>query len=169
FLILAGAAFAAAPVVAHTPYGQWVVYRRKHLLIGAHRGDAATYARAKDVVAGLDRELPEARARVARGPRPQRIASLMTTGQLSLAVLADEEAGRMARAEPPFESYRPTPLRALAALGGGYFLFASPDFPARHARMVTEALDHGGLAAPPEATALEVHEGAASYWRAGGG
>jgi len=43
--VLIGLALAAASCAAagaHTPYGQWVVYRQKHLLIGAHRGDART-------------------------------------------------------------------------------------------------------------------------------
>ncbi|MEL7174652.1 MAG: hypothetical protein AAFN05_17015, partial [Pseudomonadota bacterium] len=74
---LAAALWAVAGnAAAHTPYGQWVVYRQKHLLIGAHRGDARTYEQAKAVVAALEVELPAAAARVARGPHPQRIASL---------------------------------------------------------------------------------------------
>ena len=161
FLALAGAAF-AAPAAAHTPYGQWVVYRRKHLLIGSHRGDLRTYDLAQLVVSVLARELPEAQARVARGPRPQRIASLMGTGQLFLAVVSVDEAGRMARAEAPFEGYRPTPLHALAAIEGDYLLFAAPEFPDDHAHMVTEAVDHGGLGTPPSAVAI--HPGAAAYW-----
>jgi len=37
----------AAPAHAHTPYRQWVVYRKRHLLVGCHRGDAPAYPRAK--------------------------------------------------------------------------------------------------------------------------
>ena len=37
-----GAAVIAAPAFAHTPYSQWVVYRRKQLLVGAHRGEGET-------------------------------------------------------------------------------------------------------------------------------
>lgn len=163
-LILAGTALCAAPALAHTPYGQWVVYRKKHLLIGAHRGDARTYALAKALAAGLATELPEAKARVARGPRPQRIASLIGTGQLFLAVLSSEEAERMANARAPFEGYRPTPVHALADLGGGYLLFAAPEFPEKHARLVAEAVDHAGLGSEPSASLHPVHSGAAGYW-----
>ncbi|MDJ0628298.1 MAG: hypothetical protein QNJ44_08550 [Rhodobacter sp.] len=162
FLAMAGAAI-AAPAHAHTPYGQWVVYRQKHLLVGSHRGDLRTYALAQDVVAGLARELPEAQARVARGPRPQRIASLMGTGQLFLAVLSADEAGRMARSEAPFEGYRPTPVHALAVLDGDYLLFAAPEFPEDHGRLVTQAVDHAGLGTAP--FGLDLHVGAAAYWR----
>lgn len=156
----------AAPVLAHTPYGQWVVYRQKHLLIGAHRGDTRTYDLARALVAGLERELPEARARVARGPRPQRIASLIATGQLFLAVLSAEEADRMAKGTAPFDGYRPTPVHALADLGGGYLLYAAPDFPEDHARLVAEAVDHAGLGSRPLADQPSpIHSGAASYWK----
>ncbi|MFK7944313.1 MAG: hypothetical protein AB8B85_15565 [Paracoccaceae bacterium] len=161
FLALAGAVL-AAPVAAHTPYGQWVVYRQKHLLVGSHRGDLRTYDLAKKVVLGLSEELPEAQARVARGPRPQRIASLMGTGQLFLAVLSVDEAGQMVRAEGPFEDYPPTPIHALADLDGSYLLFAAPEFPREHGRLVTEALDHAGLGTRPAKT--ELHVGAAAYW-----
>lgn len=163
-MLVVGAALLAAPAIAHTPYGQWVVYRQKHLLIGAHRGDSRTYALAKSVVAGLARELPEAKARVARGPRPQRIASLIATGQLFLAVLSASEASRMAEAAAPFDGFRPTPVQALASLGDGYFLFAAPDFPIEHAQMVTEALDHAGLGSAPVAADIDVHDGASLYW-----
>lgn len=159
-----GSALAAAPALAHTPYGQWVVYRQRHLLVGAHRGDLKTYELAQAIVAGLQQELPEAEARVARGPRPQRIASLMGTGQMFLAVLSLDEADRMARAAAPFDGYRPTPVHAVADLGDTYLLFAAPEFPQRHARLVTQAVDHAGLGVAPTARGLQLHAGAISYW-----
>ena len=161
FLTMAGA-FASAPAYAHTPFSQWVVYRQKHLLIGSHRGDLRTYDLAKAVVAGLEAELPEAQARVARGPRPQRIASLMGTGQLYLAALTMGEAERMARAEAPFEGYRPTPVDALALIEEDYILYAAPEFPQEHALVVTQAMDHAALGSKPYG--LRLHAGAAEYW-----
>ena len=163
-LVLAGAAFVAAPVLGHTPYSQWVVYRQKHLLVGAHRGDARTYELAKNVVAGLQRELPAAQARVARGPRPQRIASLMGTGQLSLAVLSEDEAVRMKNAEGAFADYPPTPTEALADLGGAYRVIAAPDFPQEHAYLVTRAIAAAGLGTFPHQSLLALHPGAIRYW-----
>ena len=61
-----GAAAAAFWLSGHTPYGQWVVYRKKHLLIGCHRADPQTYELAKQLVAILEDRLPKARARIAR-------------------------------------------------------------------------------------------------------
>ena len=168
-VLAALAAAAACPAAAHTPYRQWVVYRQKHLLIGAHRGDARTYELAQRVVAVLAEELPAAKARIARGPRPQRIASLIGTGQLLLAVLSRPEAARMARALPPFEGYRPAALRPLAALADGYALYGSEDLPLDHAWLVTQALDHAKLGAAPGAEALAgeslpLHPGAEAFW-----
>ena len=137
---------------------------QKHLLIGAHRGDDRTYELAQTVVAALGEELPGARARVARGPRPQRIASLIGTGQMLTAVLSEAEAELMAEARPPFDGYRPTPLRVLAALGAGYHLVASPDLPEDHAWLVAQALSHAQVGHVPEGVALPIHPGAAAFW-----
>lgn len=168
--VLIGIALAATSAVAagaHTPYGQWGIYRQKHLLIGAHRGDDRTYQLAQAVIAALDKELPEARARIARGPRPQRIASLIGTGQMLAAVLSEAEAEAMAEARPPFDGYRPTPLRVLADHGGGYLLVASPNLPEDHAWLVAQALDHAQIGHAPESVALPIHPGAAAFWSGG--
>ena len=54
-LLRAGATAAAAILLGgHTPYGQWVVYRKKHLLIGCHKEDPRTYVLAKEAVALLE-------------------------------------------------------------------------------------------------------------------
>ncbi|MEM9811642.1 MAG: hypothetical protein AAF913_03145, partial [Pseudomonadota bacterium] len=147
--VLAAALVAGGAAAAHTPYGQWVVYRQKHLLVGAHRGDPETYALAQRIVSALEIELPEARARVARGPRAERISRLLITGQLSLAVLDRGEAARMAAADPPFEGMGPAPLKPLAALSGAYVLYAHPDMDEEHVWLVTAALDHDGIGAAP--------------------
>jgi hypothetical protein len=164
---LALATLSPAVAGAHTPYGQWVVYRQKHLLVGAHRGDPRTYELAQMIVAALGQELPEASARIARGPRPQRIASLMSTGQLLLAVLDREEALSMAASRPPFENYKPTPLRVVAQLTDAHDLYASTDLPDDHGWLVTCALDHAGVCYPPTLAGLPLHPGAAVFWEGG--
>jgi len=72
-------ALARRPALAHTPYKQWVVYRRKHLLIGCHRQDPGTYVLAQRLVKVLQTRLPDARARIARAPTAGRLASLLGT------------------------------------------------------------------------------------------
>lgn len=67
FLGAVGAVACAPSLVhAHTPYQQWIVYRKKHLLIGCHREDLRTWDLAKELVGIFDVQLPAARARIAR-------------------------------------------------------------------------------------------------------
>jgi len=155
------AALAAGAAAAHTPYGQWVAYRRKHLLIGCHRESPETYALAQAVAATLADTLPDARARVARAPRPQRLASLLGTGQLELAVLGPRTAEAMTLGAEPFTAYGPLPLTLLAGLRGGFALVAHADFPAGHARQVAHALGDAAVAGPAPDTGLAWHAGAA--------
>lgn len=139
--VLAGLGAAlAAPALAHTPYRQWVIYRRKHLLIGCHRGDDAGYARAKAVVETLATHLPDARARAARAPSAPRLAGLIATDQMDVAVLHTDAAMGMAEASGPFESYGPQPLTTLARLGDTHLLVAHSRFKGAHAGLVSEAL-----------------------------
>ena len=101
---------------AHTLYGQWVVYRKKHLLIGCHRKDPLTFDLAKRIEAEFTHALPEAKARVARAPHPERLASLLGTDQLEIAVLAIAEAEAMAAGTGEFAPYGRQPLTLLADL-----------------------------------------------------
>ena len=123
----------------HTPYGQWVVYRRKHLLIGCHRGDPRTYELAKEVQQVLDEHLPDASARVARARGAGRLASLLGTDQLEVAVLGRDEAAAIAEGRGDFAPYGAVDLRFLAP-AGDRLLLSHAGFPNRHAWLVTGAL-----------------------------
>jgi hypothetical protein len=123
----------------HTPYVQWTVYRRKHLLIGSHRADLGTWHAAQEIVALLEEHLPEARARVARAPNAGRLASLIGTHQLEVAVLGPADAAAMAAGEGPFAPYGPVELALLSPFGR-YALVSRRDFPPPHARAVASAL-----------------------------
>jgi hypothetical protein len=144
-------ALLAAPAAAHTPYRQWVVYRRKHLLVGCHRDDAAGQAAARAAVTALEAHLPDARSRVARAPAATRLAALLATDQLDLAVLAPGEVSAMMAAEGPFAAYGRIPLTALAPLGAGHALLAHARFRDDHAALVSEALAEEAADAPPPA------------------
>ncbi len=126
---------------AHTPYGQWVVYRKKHLLIGAHRADPPTYKEAKRLAALLAEHLPKSRSRVARAPTAGRLASLLGTDQLDVAVLSREDAADMQNGRGKFAPYGKIPLTLLAELGP-YILIAHERFPARHAWLVSKTLSN---------------------------
>ena len=167
-LLLTGALALAAqrPAVGHTPYKQWDVYRRKHLLIGTCRADPESYPLGKRLVAIITDAIPESHARVTRARDQRRLASLITTGQLELIVLRVDEAVRLARGEEPFAEFGPFPLRLLFAIGDRA-LVCREDFPVRHAWLVSRALGEGypaasGLAAAGQGELL-LHPGASAY------
>lgn len=126
---------------AHTPYGQWQVYRRKHLLVGCHKDSEETYSLAKQIVSELDVHLPAASARVARAPTAQRIASLMGTDQMEVAVLSAENALDMAAGKGKFKPFGQIPLRVLIVVDD-WMLVCNADMPDRHAWLVSDALLH---------------------------
>ena len=135
-ILLAGAGLL---LTGHTPYRHWDIYRQAHLLIGCHKADPETYALAQETVIVLADRLPKAKARVARAPHPERLASLIGTGQLAVAVLHRDDAFAMATGSDRFAPYGALPLRVLAPLGER-LLVAHADLPERHAWLITGAL-----------------------------
>lgn len=152
---------------AHTPYRQWVVYRKKHLLIGAHRVDPTTYDLAKMLASVLAHSLPKSKSRVARAPTAQRLASLIGTDQLDVAVLDPADAIAMLNGSGQFEPYGPISIRQLARIGGR-LLVAHERLPARHAWLIaatldqTRTIDMRRLDLDPD---IDWHSGALSYLR----
>ena len=151
---------------AHTPYGQWVVYRKKHLLIGAHRADPPTYAEAKRLAALLAEHLPKSRSRVARAPTAGRLASLLGTDQLDVAVLSKADAVAMRDGQGQFAPYGKIPISLLAELGP-YVLVAHARFADRHAWLVSKTLmsEEGGRPASSSAPSggMTWHAGTQMY------
>jgi TRAP-type uncharacterized transport system substrate-binding protein len=135
--VLAGAALLLAP--GHTPYRQWVVYRQRHLLILTSRGDGPSYALGQNLAEVLAARLPASQARVVRAPHTARIASLISTKQMDVALMARGDAAALMTGREPFADYGPVPLRAIAGLGD-YLLICRDDFPPRHAYLVAETL-----------------------------
>ncbi len=139
--VIAGlAAGVLAPAAdAHTLFNQWVVYRQKHLLIGSHRQDPPSFELAQEIEAILAHLLPEASARAARAPHPERLASLLGTGQMSVAVLdAPALAGIMA-GTGRFAPYGAVPL-TFVGHRAGHWLAAHQGFPEHHAWLIAAAL-----------------------------
>ena len=60
---------------AHTPYRQWVVYRRRVLLIGSSRDDPTGYRLGRQVAETLAHHLPESRSRASRAPTARAAAA----------------------------------------------------------------------------------------------
>jgi hypothetical protein len=85
-LVVTGAASLLAG--GHAPYGQWGVYRKRYLLILTTRADPTSYELGTRIAAVLAERLPDSRARVSRAPHTERIASLMSSKQMDVALIA---------------------------------------------------------------------------------
>jgi TRAP-type uncharacterized transport system substrate-binding protein len=168
FLQTGLAASAWLTASAHTPYRQWQVYRQKHLLIGTSKTDAPTYPLGQKVAQVLAAHLPESSARVTRGPDPWRLASLLTTGQLEVALLSEIDVAALRDGRAPFDAFGPTDLNALFAFGD-YVLVCRPDFPAHHAYQVVQTLSEnaagipGAMSVDATASPVAIHAGARAY------
>ncbi len=124
---------------AHTPYSQWNVYRQKHLLVLTNKTDGDGYATGKAVAEALLEVLPSSDARVTRAPNIDRVASLIATHQLDIAVLRHDEAAALFKGAAPFEEIGSVPLRVLYEFPG-HVLISRDDFPDAHAYRVAQAL-----------------------------
>jgi len=164
-VLVALAAGAIAPAAqAHTMFSQWVVYRQKHLLIGSHRKDPVTYDLSQELVLTLEHLLPEASARSARAPRPERLASLLATRQLELAILSVDNAEQMQSGTGDFAPYGAIPLTLVTDLKS-HLLVAHEDFTRHHAWLVAAALDEVGfgVGALDGRTDIAPHSGVSAF------
>ena len=173
-LKLAGAGLAWLSCSAHTPYGQWQVYRQRHLMIGTSKADPPSYEIGQRIVGVLITHLPESSARVARGPDAWRLASLLTSSQIEVVLLTTAELEALRDGRRPFEAFGATRLCSLFVFRdrwGDHWLVCRPDFPERHAYLVVETLaTHGdptlGGRVPDAAiSSVPIHPGALAYLR----
>jgi hypothetical protein len=160
----------AAPFVlsGHTPYRHWKVYRQKHLLVGSCRADPRSFAVAGQIAGTLARHLPASSARVSRAPDQRRVASLLASDQWQVAVLRRQEAVDLVIGRGLFETVGAVMLRSLFAVDA-HLLVCRPDFPDRHAWLVTATLTEnaeevaGGAPVGPGAHTVPLHTGARAY------
>ena len=168
FLCLGVAGTALLALTGHTPYRQWKVYRRKHLLIGSCRTDPPSYALAQRIAETLVRWLPESSARASRAPDQRRIASLLASDQWQVSVLSRGDAADLAAGRGLFDTVGPLPLRSVFAMGN-HLLVCRLEFPFRHAWLVAATLTENAAAVPDGQPAeigdgtVPVHPGASAY------
>ncbi len=129
-------------VSAHTPYRQWRVVRKKHLLIYSNREDLKTDELAEQVNKVLKQFLPDAKSMVARGRNYKRIASILTTGQGMLALFKKDEAKNLFNGEYPYNGYSGQHIRVICQIDN-YYLLSNTSFKNDHAILVYDTLiDH---------------------------
>ena len=139
-LVLAGSSgLAVSTALAHTPYGQWNSFRKRHLQVLTARSDLTGDKVADSWVAVLSQHLPKSKAVVSRARNMVRVASLLKTDQAKLAVLSHAQANAMFSAAPPFEAFSPMALQLLVD-DGSYLLVAREDLPLEHGFLLTVTL-----------------------------
>lgn len=160
--LLAGWPMMAA--LAHTPYRQWDIFRRRYLQVLTSRNDPAGDAIGDDWVVQLLQRLPLSRAMVSRARDTERMASLLKTDQARLAVLSHEDVRLFAASLPPYEDFAPMPLQVLLN-NATHALVARDNLPLHHAFAITSALledrDRLGLSVPLDGLhGMALHPGA---------
>lgn len=127
----------------HSPYRQWIVYRETHLIILTSRDDLGADDLGEKFAAIVRGALPDSKAAVGRGPRVQRIASLISTRQVAVGVVSRPNALAMYHGEGPFQQYGAIPLRVLVQ-NDVYRLVCRDDFLPQHGFLLAEALMENG-------------------------
>lgn len=156
-------------MLAHTPYRQWKVLRQRFLLVHSTRTDPEGDALAEQLVAILQRVLPQANAMVARAMDERQLASLLASEQAMLAVLRPRDAEDLFLGRDPFAGIDGRGLRRLLVVDAR--IVATLDaFPRHHAWLLSAALtENGGALAVRvpgiEDSAVPVHAGALAFAR----
>jgi hypothetical protein len=166
------AAFSWVPLekaLAHSPYRFWDVFRKINMQILTSHADYVGDDIGDAWVATLRENLPLSRAMVSRAHDMTRIASLLKTDQVKMAVLSYMHARLMFTGQPPFEDFAPLPLEILVD-NGKYLLVTRPNLPLYHGFLVTTALMEDAeklqLVNPDKGRfGMAVHAGAQVYYR----
>jgi len=143
FLSLAAASAGSVLLSGHSPYRQWMVYRETHLIILTSRDDLGADDLGEKIAAVVREALPDSRATVGRGPRVQRIASLISSRQAEVGVVSWPNSLAMFRGEEPFQEYGAIPLRVLVQ-NDAYRLVCHDEFLPQHGFLLAEALMENG-------------------------
>ncbi|MEM8604041.1 MAG: hypothetical protein AAGF24_09420 [Cyanobacteria bacterium P01_H01_bin.121] len=133
------AAIAVWPALGHTPFPQWKVYRQVHLFVVVDREDATAYDLGQAIATTLATELPESRALLTRARDRLRLASLISTHQLDLALIQRSDFMAWQQGEPPFNQLESVPLQILFERGD-YVLVSREDLRTDHAALVSQTL-----------------------------
>lgn len=158
---------APSQVRAHSPWGQYHVYRKKHLLILSTRDDEHSYPFSKQLVDCLEATLPTAKARPARAIDLERAYNLLRTDQFQFALLSKRNVEMMRRASGRFVGKQTVNLKTVLEFED-LALVVRGDFPAELVAMVAHGIVEGAgnLSIQPRITASmlqdpDLHEGAA--------
>lgn len=125
--------------LAHTPYAQWDLFRKRNLQILTSHSDLPGDTIGDEWVDFLRKKLPLSRAMVSRARDVLRVASLLKTDQSKLAVLSYQHAEAMMTSAAPFEDYKDMPLQVMFD-NGTHVLVARKDLPLHHGFLIAVTL-----------------------------
>lgn len=137
--VIASLALPFRAALAHSPYRQWDIFRKRHLQVLTSRSDLEGDSTGDAWVALLLQRLPLSQAMVSRARDMRRVASLLKTDQAKLAVLSYADAKALMTGAPGYEEYTPMPLQLLLD-NGKHLLVARENLPLHHAFVVTATL-----------------------------
>lgn len=146
-------------MMGHAPWGQWHVYRMRHMLFLSVQEDEDSYPFSKEIIEALSHSLPEARARPARAKDFRRVHSLLSTDQMPLVVLSKNIALSLLSGTGVFNNYSPVNM-SLVFHFGKMLLLARPSMPDSHTWRLTDALIRSGkFSNKINDTEIPVHNG----------
>ncbi len=123
----------------HSPWGQYTVYRQKHLLIMSSKSDPESYPYSEQLVEAINREEPSARARPARARDLQRCYDLFVTNQLEFMLLPQIATEEMRYGRGAFDGRVPLSMKTMYAFGD-LILSVHTAVPANVVRIVTYSI-----------------------------
>lgn len=157
--VLTGLIACAVPTsaLAHSPWGQYAVYRQKHLLVLSTRDDKLSYPYSKRLVEAINKGAPEASARPARAINLNRAYNLLRSDQFQFALLSSANIYAMRSATGPFEGKKPVDLKTIYRFDDLEFVVRA-DFPDNLVAIVTDAVMSNVEALPGAAAAKAMLE-----------
>ena len=129
--------------MGHAPWGQWQVYRMRHMLILSVIEDKNSYPFSKKIIDSLEQTLPESRARPARARGFRRVYSLLSTDQMPLVVLSKDVAISLLYGTGVFSEFSPVNMNLVYDFGS-MVLLARPKMPDSHTWRITDAFIRSG-------------------------
>ena len=126
--------------MGHSPYRQWVVYRRKRLFILTNAADEASFPFGQTIAQVLATYLPESQAMAARARDSLEIVKLIGSQQLDVALLQADEAQDAFQGKGKFQEEGPLPTLRTLFVFGSYLLVCREDFPKQKAYQIVKTL-----------------------------
>ena len=124
---------------AHSPWGQYQVYRQKHLLILSTRDDKKSYPYSKTLAAAINISAPEAKARPARAVNLKRAYDLLRTKQFTFALLPADQLEKIRGGQVDDSINAKVDLRTIYSFGELEFV-VQYDFPEQLVKIVAHAV-----------------------------